>query len=755
MTKMSLVKAFIDKSYKDSLLMELANEKIIHIKQNRPENLSKKKEQEKENQIKEIHKHEQEIDIFQNNLLELFKKLNLGSLDFQKLNIEKEKREIFIVRDFYELIHHLNEELNFYMNRVNELERYIMKATIELDNINLINMAYKFLSNFNLNRATLKYLNNLDLKVYSTFSKNISSLKELLQSQELPSVYQYEKISKDRIVFFIIFPKILKNDIKERMNIVHAEEIPILKKYINQDIINLERIKKETNYLSKTLGKYQNELERLRNENILKFAALNEVIENLKEYNWAENQFIEVSPKKLMIEFFIPSAYLKKIKFDLDNKYQSKIILDAQIIKKEEPKPIILKEQKNKIVSFQSEKEDSKTNHKDLRKDTPTMVKHNKIIKPFETLTRMYGVPSYSEIDPTPLLFITFPLLFGIMFGDLGHGLVLIIAGLIGGIFIKKHNSIRNISWIIFYCGIWACLFGLLYGEFFGYEQILGFHLEPIPIYIPFMGWIQLYHPLTNVLTIFKLTILIGVFHINLGWIIQFFNLLIQKKKYKAFTETIMKILFLDFGIFLVFAYGLDLDIWLSEPYPILLPIIPALLLILFKPVGKLIRISYMQKESYGSLIGEGSIDTFETLLSVPSNVLSYIRLLALALAHISLMIAIKAMSEIIGGEGILVQILITVGLIFGNIIVILLEGVIVFLNTLRLHFYEFFFKFFQGTGIDYNPFILEENFSNIIFNPEMIKDVISEEIEKEIETQKAKEIINEAKIYISKKYLK
>jgi len=161
-----------------------------------------------------------------------------------------------------------------------------------------------------------------------------------------------------------------------------------------------------------------------------------------------------------------------------------------------------------------------------------------------------------------------------------------------------------------------------------------------------------------------------------------------------------------------------------------------------------------MREESYGALIGEGSLDTFETILSLPSNVLSYIRLLALALAHISLMVAIEAMAEIIGGGGILVQILIVIGLIFGNLMVILLEGVIVFLNTLRLHFYEFFFKFFQGTGIDYHPFVLEEQFSNIIFNPEMIKDVVTEEIEKEIETKKAKEFINKAKEYISKKYL-
>ena len=754
MIKMSIVKAFIDKDYMDSLLMELASEKIIHIKPSKLEETPKEKGKEITKKERDILKHKQQIDNFENKLSELLKKLEIEPIEFQKLKVDKKKREEIYVRDFYELIHHLNEELNFYMNRVSELERYIMKVTIELENINLINASYEFLAQFNLNRENLKILNNLEFKVYSTFSKNIKSLQEIFKSSELHCVYQYKNTSKDRIVFFIVYPKNLENNIKERINIIHAEEIPILKKYLNQNDINFERINNEMIYLAKTLVKYQNEKQRIRNENIIKFAALNEITKNLKEYNWAENQFIEESSKKLMVEFFIPSTYLKRIKFDLDNKYQSKIIINAQIIKKEEPKPIIYKKQKNKIISFQSVKEDLETDHEDLRTETPTLIKHRAFLRPFETLTRMYGVPSYAEIDPTIFLFFTFPFLFGIMFGDIGHGLVLVIAGFIGGLVIRKNKSVKNISWIIFYCGIWACAFGFLYGEFFGYHEIFGYPINPTEIYFPFLGNVRLYNPINNVFTIFKIVILIGVFHINLGWIIQFVNYFNQKKKYKAFTESLMKILFLDLFIYVIFSWGLNLDAWLSEPYPILLPIIPALLLILFKPFGKLIKISYIQKESYAALMGEASIDTFETILSVPSNVLSYIRLLALALTHISLMVAIEAMVGNSSGGGIFEQIFIVVGLIFGNMMVILLEGTIVFLNAIRLHFYEFFFKFFQGTGIDYHPFILEDNFSNIIFNPEMAKDVITEEIEKEIETKKTKKYINEAIKYISKTYL-
>jgi vacuolar-type H+-ATPase subunit I/STV1 len=192
---------------------------------------------------------------------------------------------------------------------------------------------------------------------------------------------------------------------------------------------------------------------------------------------------------------------------------------------------------------------------------------------------------------------------------------------------------------------------------------------------------------------------------------------------------------------------------WFSYPYPILLPLLPGLLLILFKPLGRIFRISYLRKDSYGELLGEGSLETFETALSILSNVASYIRLLALALAHIALMVAILAMIGLITGEGIGFQILIVIGLIFGNLLVILIEGILVLINDIRLHFYEFFFKFYQGTGIEFFTFNLKEKYSHIRFKIESAKDIISEEIEKEIDLKKVKDTIDTAIKYISDKY--
>jgi hypothetical protein len=110
-------------------------------------------------------------------------------------------------------------------------------------------------------------------------------------------------------------------------------------------------------------------------------------------------------------------------------------------------------------------------------------------------------------------------------------------------------------------------------------------------------------------------------------------------------------------------------------------------------------------------------------------------------------------MGNLIQGEGVVNEVINIIGLVFGNMVVILLEGLLVFINAIRLHFYEFFFKFYQGTGVTYIPFYLDDKYSNVSFKLITIKDFISEEIDKEIESKKTHEDIIKAEKYISKKY--
>ncbi len=755
--EMCLFNVIIEDRYQELLLTDLAELKAIHIK-------SKKLYQKEESTKKE------DIKTLRMNLDNLFKKLDLYENDFNEIRGTIKETINFTAKDSSELITNLLEEVYFYTNRFNELEKYISTTKIEFEKIKIINETYTLLDTINLTRNNLSKLNYFNFQAYTTFSKNLPNLKTVFEFTEFPNIIRTQVISSDRIVFFIVYPKDREKDFRERIGVVHAEEVPILKKYLNSEGINFIRINREIDLIETTLMKYEMELKRIRDDNLPKFAAINEVVYNLEEFSWAEKQFEELSFDRLRFRFFAPIIKKQEIKKKLLDNFGQKINIRIFNIEKrgqitEDSETQISSENKS-IKSGAipkkktTDKEEDSGSQKDIMDETPTMMKHNRIIRPFETLTRMYGVPSYSEIDPTPFLFITFPLLFGIMFGDIGHGLVLVISGIVGSrVFKKRGGDYVNFSWIIFWCGLWAILGGILYGEFFGTEEILGYHLIPIQIPIPFIGPITFYNPLENIMTIFILTLFVGIVHINLGWLLQFINLCKASKRYKALTESLMKMLFLDGGITLIFVWGIDFNAWLTPipptPFPpILLPLIPGILLILFKPFGKLIGVSYMKEESYGSLLGEGSMDTFETVLSVPSNVLSYIRLLALLLAHLSLMLAIRAMIDIIPGQELwYVQVIIIIGLILGNILVILLEGILVFLNAIRLHFYEFFFKFYEGRGVDFVPLILRNNFSQISFNIDAVKDIVSTEIEKEIESEKTRKEIEMAKNYISKKF--
>lgn len=772
---MTLFKITLERGYKDIFLNFLSEMRSVHIKiKLKPKNAPISKSDEDTSKMEKIKK-------LRENLTTLLSKLKISESDLHEVDVPIDHRPEFVVKDINELINYAFEEVNFFLNRINELDRYIAKAKIELERTYTLNFTYHFLDKYNLNWNETSYFKELSLKIYTTFAKNLINLKNILKFEEIPCIYQVSNVIGDRIAFFVIYPKDKEEDIKERIGIIHAEEIPILKKYFSQEKIEFLRISKELELIEATLSKYQKEIERIRTEDLLKFAAIDEIINNIEKYNWAEQQFEEISENRLILKFFIPTNLKSEIKQKLTETFNDKIIIESieiskkrQILEKGEFEEQKLKENENNrfkpkepikenTTTEDIEKnEEKKEEQKDLRDQTPTIMKHKSFIKPFESLTRMYGTPSYSEIDPTPFLFITFPLLFGLMFGDIGHGMVLVIAGFIGSrVYKKRGGDIYNFSWIIFTCGWWAMLGGLLYGEFFGNNNVFGYPLEPIPIPILFLGWIVLQDPLNNIMAVFIFVVLIGVVHINLGWFLEFLNEWKQNKRYKGFSEGIMKILFLTGGVVLLLVWGLNIQSWMVPPFPILLPLIPGILLILLKPIGKIIGISYMKKEKFASLIGEGSMDTFETFLSVPGNVLSYIRILALVLAHLSLMLAIKAMAEAFTPKNqalyiqVIVQIIIIIALIFGNAMVIILEGMLVFINAMRLHFYEFFFKFYRGEGIEFRPFSLNNKYSRIIFKPEPQKDIISEEFENLFEVKKSKDSIEKAIKIVSDKFLR
>ncbi|MFX0011922.1 MAG: V-type ATPase 116kDa subunit family protein, partial [Candidatus Hermodarchaeota archaeon] len=482
---MVLFKVSLNHNYKDMLLQHLSQLKQVHIKPKTEKSGSYEMDKVLFERIKNL---SQNVD-------NLFKDLNITESDFQKLSFAENDRPKFKANDINDLINQISSEINYFSNRINELKRYKSLIEVELDKINNIHGSYLFLEKYNLTRDKLMKFKHLEFKAFTTFSKNLENIEIVFDFSNFPNFLHYDFLSDDRLAFFIIFPKDLEAEFKERIRLIHAEEVPILKKYLLSDGINFPRIAKEIKYIISSLNKNQREFERLRDDNLLLFAAAHEIIQNLEEYNWASYQFEELTSNRLSLSFYVLKQKRKEVHQGLIDEFQDKITIESveivknKAVKLDSERVSTLPVKDSKKAKLKEEIEDKKEIKDDLRTSAPTIMKNFILFRPFETITKMYGIPSYSEIDPTPILAITFPLLFGIMFGDIGHGIILIICGLLGVFRYRKKKSrdFINFCWIILYCGVGAIMMGSLYGEFFGMHEIKLFdivfmHLEPISI---------------------------------------------------------------------------------------------------------------------------------------------------------------------------------------------------------------------------------------------------------------------------------
>jgi V/A-type H+-transporting ATPase subunit I len=328
-------------------------------------------------------------------------------------------------------------------------------------------------------------------------------------------------------------------------------------------------------------------------------------------------------------------------------------------------------------------------NEETAAKDPPTKVSNNRFVKPFEELTKLYGLPHYDEVDPTPVIAITFPIIFGLMFGDLGHGLVLLLGGLIVGKLIKGNQGMKNVCYIMAACGIGAIGAGLLFGEFFG-----------IQLFAPL--W---FSPFENVFSFLIFSIFVGVAQIISGIVLEMVNYLLKHNVADAVLTAVPKIAFYLGGVYLIAAYQLNFGAWLSGP--ILAAVIPFVILIVGKPIYLAVAkpkhhsSEHCEQDSISGRLFEGG-DLVTRLLS---NTISYSRILALLMAHWALILVTYTIAGLVGTASILTLIVSGIIVVGGNIFVLALEGLIVFIHTLRLHFYEWFSKFYAGTGKEFNPF--------------------------------------------------
>ena len=326
----------------------------------------------------------------------------------------------------------------------------------------------------------------------------------------------------------------------------------------------------------------------------------------------------------------------------------------------------------------------------DAHKTPPTKLKNPKLFKPFEMYTKMYGLPAYGEMDPTWFIAITYSFIFGAMFGDAGQGLLLFIGGFL--LYKFKHIALAG---IISCAGVFSTIFGILFGSFFGFENLFpALWLRPMNnmMTVPFIGKLN---------TVFIVAIGFGM---GLILLCMVFNIINAWKAHD--TEHIWFDTNSVAGLVFYGSATVSIALILTGhtlPGGILLFImfgIPLILIFFKEPLTALVekKSEVMPKEK-GMFIVQGLFEMFEVLLSYFSNTLSFVRIGAFAVSHAAMMEVVLMLAGFESGH------LNWIVVILGNLFVSGMEGLIVGIQVLRLEYYEMFSRFYKGTGRKFEPF--------------------------------------------------
>lgn len=510
--------------------------------------------------------------------------------------------------------------------------------------------AIGFLKKVTLPIEELTTMQNFRVGLYKVPEQNMLKIKA--NYENIPSVIQSVYKEKGFVIFIAFTPILLIAETERIFKSANCEEIIIPNHYtgIPKDVAVI--VRDEINQLQQSTSKVKKELKEFLKENYKTIKILENSYElekksaEIKKSAACTNEFFYLSG-------WIPKNFIISLNKLLQN-FDDRILLITK-----EPKEIT-----NKAIT------------------PPTMLVNNKLFKPFESMVRMYGIPSYDEIDPTMFLAITYTLMFGAMFGDVGQGLVL----LLGGFVLRIKMGKINLGGVFERLGLSSIVFGFLYGSVFGSEAVID---------------ALLIRPMEDINDMLIGAIVFGCGFLILGYIMGIANSMRRKDLQRG--------LFAKEGLagfmFYIGALILILSIIYNTP---LLPtfiwiiyFIFCLLLILLKePLANIIlRKKVLFEDGPKDYFIESSFEVIETLLSMFSNTLSFIRVGAFALNHVGLFVAFSAMASMTksGVASVLI-------LILGNIIIICLEGLIVFIQGLRLQYYELFSKYYEGGGVDFDP---------------------------------------------------
>jgi len=322
----------------------------------------------------------------------------------------------------------------------------------------------------------------------------------------------------------------------------------------------------------------------------------------------------------------------------------------------------------------------------------PVEIENKNIIKPFEVITRLYGMPRHFEVDPTVFLAPFFAVFFGLCLTDAGYGLVILA---ISVYFIRRMQGDKKLMWMLTICSIATVVAGALMGGWFG-DAVQKF----IPSLEPLRQKMMWFDPMKYPLRFFTLSLILGYIQIMAGLLIAFIYDLKRKLYIAALCDKLTWLIMLNSIVAFVLAKTGRLPGQLSSLFGYT-ALLSAAVIFLFS----------QRQGTWPARLGIGFYNLFSALFYV-GDVLSYLRLMALGLVTAGLAMAVNQMAELaykLPFVGFIAAILI---LVIGHPINLGINALGAFVHTLRLQYAEFFPKFFVGGGLPFKP--LGKNYKHI-----------------------------------------
>ena len=337
--------------------------------------------------------------------------------------------------------------------------------------------------------------------------------------------------------------------------------------------------------------------------------------------------------------------------------------------------------------------------------EVPALMENKEGLGLFQPVTLEQGIPAEHEVDPTPLVSFVFPIFFGMMFGDVGHGLILTLFMLF-----VRHRSVGNMRrWanIFIVAGISAIIFGIIFGEFF---ELSFSSFVPIPAVIEIIhraAGAQDVFSTNGVYLVMEIAILIGVAHLTTALSLDIYEGAKEHDKLELWLEKVPVLTMYLGGVGYGLAFvgvGFSFDVLgstasaplLGVPIDVLgavslAVLVPSMLVLL---IGKAVAVKTgrIKEGSFLGALSNGGLEVFERISQFLSNTISYVRLAVMLLVHAALLLIINLKFPLSNPLDIAPWVIF-------NLLILTFEVFIVYVQDLRLHLYEFFTKFYTGQG--------------------------------------------------------